>query len=159
MLRFPSTPLSRRRLLAVGAGTAGLALVGGCALPADDRGPDPLLELLEAAARDAREFAVADVSHGDHVTALRALAETRRLHAERLGDLGEQLSPRVDAGATGSAAPAPDPVCPPVELVRDRLRADARAAAEVAAGSDGRRAEVVAAVSAACAAAAEVVLA
>ena len=156
MPRYAPVPLSRRRFVAATAGVTGLVLAGGCVPLAADRDPDPLLELLEAAERDAREFAAADASHGDLVTDLRGLAETRRVHADRL----TALIDRAEAGAETTTGPAEASaaVCPPVEQVRERLRSDARRAAEVTVDTDGPRAELAASVSASCTAAAEVLL-
>jgi hypothetical protein len=55
--------------------------------------------------------------------------------------------------------PTQAPVCPPAEEVRSRLRADAADAAGAAAATEGARAEIAGAVSAACTAAVEVELA
>lgn len=149
-------PLSRRRFVAAAAGVAGLVAAGGCGLPAVDDAPDPLLELAEAAGRDADELAVADASHGESVAPLRLIADARRVHAERLY---EEIARQRDADAEPPREILrPAPVCPPLEEVRSRLRADARRAAEVAAGTEGYRASLVAAVSASCTAAVEVVL-
>lgn len=148
--------LTRRRFLAASAGVVGLAVSTGCAAPGTDTSPDPVLEMIRSAQRDAREFAAADASHGAYVDALRRTADVRRIHAERLGELVDH--PQETAPAEpGTAAPAPA-YCPPVEEVRTRLRADAGRASEVAVGSDGIRAELTGAVSAACTAALEVLL-
>lgn len=151
-----SSPLSRRRFVASTVGVAGLMVAGGCALPTADDEPDPLIELAEAAVRDAEELAAADAAHGEDVARLRRVADARRVHAQRLH---EEISLR----RSGDDEPyreilQPAPVCPPLEDVRIRLRADARRAAEVAVDAEGYRAELVAAVSAACTAAVQVVL-
>lgn len=148
--------LSRRQFAVAAAGVAGLAVAGGCALPTVTDRPDPLLGLLEAAERDARELAAADASHGDRVGALRRLADTRRVHAERLAGLVDRPQ---DDEQQPTPVPTPAPVCPPAEEVRSRLRADAADAAGVAAATEGSRAEIAGAVSAACTAAVEVELA
>lgn len=171
--------LSRRRFVATAAGLAGFTVAGGCAVPSPDREPDPLISLAENAARDAREFAVANESHGSSAGALRRLADVRQVHAERLtdeveraanGDLfgsaesdGAGGAPRVGSGestvpVSESSANAAA-VCPPVDQVRTRLHADAQSAAEVAVSAVGYRAELAAAVSASCTAALEVELA
>ncbi|MDX2355603.1 twin-arginine translocation signal domain-containing protein [Dietzia sp. PP-33] len=160
----PAAPVSRRRFVAVSAVVTGLAAVGGCALPVVDDAPDPLVQLAEAADRDARELAAADVSHGDDVARLRRIAEARRTHFERLSaEIGRQTTtgeaPPDDVATEDGVATDRPVTCPPVEEVRARLREDARRAAEVAVDSRGSRAEVTAAVSAACTAAVEVVLA
>lgn len=149
--------LSRRRFVGAAIGVTGFAVAGGCALPAVVDRPDPLIPLIDAAVRDARELAAADAIHGDRVGALRRIADARRMHADALAGLTDT----ADEGE-GEEEPAtlpPPPVCPPVDEVRARLRADAALAADVAAESDGDRAEIAGAVSAACTAAAEVVLA
>src|SRR5699024_2114781 len=117
--------------------------------------PDPLLGLLEAAERDARELAAADASHGDRVGALRRIADVRRVHAERLTAIVE----RPEDDATPTPVPPDPPVCPPADEVRSRLRADAADAAGAAATTEGAGAEIAGAVSAACTAAVEVELA
>lgn len=147
--------LSRRRFVGAAVGVTGFAVAGGCALPAVVDRPDPLIPLIDAAARDARELAAADATHGDRVGALRGIADARRVHAGALAELADT----ADEGAAQPVTPAPPPVCPPVDEVRSRLRADAALAADVAAETDGARAEIAGAVSAACTAAAEVVLA
>ena len=147
--------LSRRQFIAAAAAAAGLAVAGGCALPAGIGHPDALIGLLDAAERDARELAAADASHGERAGALRRIADARRIHAQQLADLVER--PDGDQRLTpSSASPL---VCPPVEEVRARLRVDAAGAAEAAAASEGARAEIAGAVSAACTAAVEVELA
>lgn len=153
---YPPLVLTRRRFAAVAIGAAGLALAAACGSAAEDT-PDPILELIDAAERDARELAAADASHGERVSGLRRIAEARRVHAERLGEL--VVDPRTPDEATDSPGSQPDAVCPPVDEVRRRLRADAERAGEVAVNSEGSRAEVTAAVAAACTAAVEVVLA
>lgn len=162
------TRISRRRFVAASAGLAGLMTAGACALPAPGEAPDPFLRLAEAADRDARELAAADASHGAHVTGLRRVAQARRVHAERLFD---EIRRRADddAGAIGTgtgAGPtgtddsgAATVTCPPIDEVRARLNADARAAGDAAVASEDYRAELAASVSAACTAALEVVLA
>lgn len=181
----PGPSLSRRHFVAVTAGVAGLVAAGGCTLPDPEREPDPLLHLAEAADRDARELAAADASHGGDVGRLRRIGEVRRVHAERLGaeirrvdppgdddeagpDDGAAVAEQAgdagsgDAGTEGTGPGAAGPaavVCPPIGEVRERMRADARRAAEFAASATGYRAELAAAVSAACVAAVEVVLA
>ncbi|AWH92241.1 hypothetical protein [Dietzia lutea] len=147
--------LSRRRFVGAAVGVTGLAVAGGCALPAVVDRPDPLIPLIDAAARDARELAAADATHGGRVGALRRIADARRVHADALAELADT----ADEGEDQPVAPAPLPVCPSVDEVRARLRADAALAADVAAAIDGARAEIAGAVSAACTAAAEVVLA
>lgn len=147
--------LSRRRFVAAAAGVAGLAVTAGCALPAVTDDPDRLIDLLDAAERDAREFAAADASHGEWTGPLRRIAEVRRVHAERLSEIVE----RPTAEGQPSTSPGAPAVCPPVAEVRARLRGDAAGAAEVAVASKGARAEIAGAVSAACTAAAEVELA
>ncbi|GAA1052954.1 MAG: hypothetical protein Q7T31_07375 [Dietzia sp.] len=152
-----TTPVSRRRFVAVTAVATGVAAAGGCALPLVDDEPDPLVPLAAAAARDAREFAAADASHGDDVARLHRMADARRTHAERLS---AEIGP-TDAGETPSdgAAAGPPAICPPIGEVRTRLRDDARRAGEVAVAARGERAALAAAVSAACTTAVEVVLA
>lgn len=156
MLSSSPVALSRRRFLAVSSGVVGLAVATGCAVPTADDSPDPILELIRAAERDAREFAAADASHGKYADALRRLAEVRRIHAERLGELVD------DPAASGTAATTPPPgaaaSCPPIAEVRTRLRGDADQAAGVAVAADGARAELTGSVSAACTAAVEVEL-
>ncbi|MGN0102187.1 MAG: hypothetical protein ACI39C_14715 [Dietzia sp.] len=147
--------VSRRTFVTAAAGLTGLAAVGGCALPAVVDRPDPLVPVLDAALRDSRELAAADATHGDRVGALRRIAEARRVHAVSLGELTDL----PDSGQTPPDAAQVTPICPPVDEVRERLRADAALAAVVAAEVDGARAEIAGAVSAACTAAAEVVLA
>lgn len=147
--------LSRRRFVGAAVCVTGFAVAGGCALPAVVDRPDPLIPLIDAATRDARELAAADATHGDRVGALRRIADARRMHADALAGLTDT----ADEGEEQPATPAPPPVCPPVDEVRARLRADAALAADVAAEIDGARAEIAGAVSAACTAAAEVVLA
>lgn len=165
------TPLSRRRFVAVTAGLVGLLAAGACAVPEPDREDDPLHRLAHSAARDARELAAADASHGDDAARLRRVGEVRRVHAERLGaEVDRQAAgPTVAVDELIGSEPTPTTavaddrggtvVCPPIDEVRARLRDDATAAAEVAAESEGYRAELAAAVSAACTAALEVVLA
>ena len=151
-------PLSRRRFIAVTAGATALAAtVGGCSTPLSLGGPDPLVEIADAARRDAVQFAAADASHGDRIQILHTLAEVRRDHAERLQEMIEQPSPDVTSSAI-EAEEAP-PVCPPLDEVRTRLRADASRATEVAVDAEGTRAELTASVAAACISAVEVVLA
>lgn len=147
--------LSRRQFAVAAAGVAGLAVAGGCALPTVTDRPDPLLGLLEAAERDARELAAADASHGDRVGALRRIADVRRVHAERLTAIVD----RPEDDATPTPVPPDPPVCPPADEVRSRLRADAADAAGAAATTEGAGAEIAGAVSAACTAAVEVELA
>ena len=147
--------LSRRHFVTVAAGVAGLAVTGGCALPVVNDRPDPLLGLLEAAERDARELAAADASHGERVGALRRIADARSRHAERLAELVER--PVDDDRPT--PAPTSPPVCPPVDEVRSRLRADAADAADAAVAAEGTRAEIAGVVSATCTAAVDVELA
>lgn len=149
--------LTRRRFVAASAGLAGLAAAGGCALPEPTREPDPFGALAEAAARDARELGAADASHGSDAARLRRIADVRRVHADHLTAEVLRLDP--EGSATGDEPPPATAVCPPIGEVRERLRADARRAAEQAAASEGYRAELAAAVSAACTAAVEVVLA
>lgn len=153
----PTVVLTRRRFIAVAAGATGLALTAACGTGPAVGDPDPILELLGAAERDARELAAADASHGDRAGALRRIADARRIHAERLGELiGE---PQAAEEMSDSPAPDSAAVCPPVDEVRRRLRADAKHAGEIAVSSEGARAEIAAAVAAACTAAVEVVLA
>ncbi|MBS7547516.1 hypothetical protein [Dietzia massiliensis] len=149
--------LSRRRFVGAAVCVTGFAVAGGCALPAVVDRPDPLIPLIDAATRDARELAAADATHGDRVGALRRIADARRMHADALAGLTDTAD--EGEGEEQPATPAPPPVCPPVDEVRARLRADAALAADVAAEIDGARAEIAGAVSAACTAAAEVVLA
>lgn len=152
-----SPPLmSRRRFLGVTVGTAGLLAAPGCALPEPDGAPDPVLNLVLAAERDAREFAAADRTQGDLVGALHRLADVRRIQA---GQLEAALtSPRETPTPAPTTGP-PEPVrCPPVDEVRTRLRADIAAATEVALAESGIRAELTGAVAAACTAAVEVLL-
>ena len=131
--------------------------VGACALPRPVDEPDPLLELAEAADRDARELVSADASHGEDAGRLRRIGDVRRAHAEHLAAEIRRLAPEGETTiGIGTGTP---PVCPPLEEVRTRLRADARRAGEVAVSAEGYRAELAAAVSAACTAAVEVVLA
>lgn len=164
-----TAPVSRRRFVAVTAVATGMALAGGCALPPADDEPDPLLALAVAAARDARELAAADASHGDDAPRLRRIADARRIHAERLSaeigaaeidaaevEPGDTAEPIDTADVPGAGSPA---VCPPIGEVRERLREDARRAGEVAVDSRGYRSELAASVSAACTTAVEVVLA
>lgn len=152
MLRSAPAALSRRRFLTVSTGTVGLVLAAGCAAPSPDDAPDPVLELIRAAERDARQFAAADGGHGGYSEAIRRIGQARRIHAERLNGL-------LGSGASGTSTPATEPaVCPPVEEVRARLRADADRAGAVALESDGVRAELTGSVSAACAAAEQVLL-
>ena len=153
--------LSRRRFVGAAVCVTGFAVAGGCALPAVVDRPDPLIPLIDAAARDARELAAADATHGDRVGALRGIADARRVHADALAGLADTADEGEGEGEGEEqpATPAPPPVCPPVDEVRARLRADAALAADVAAEIDGARAEIAGAVSAACTAAAEVVLA
>lgn len=159
-------PLSRRRFVAASAGVLGLLATAGCALPAPEEDPDPLLRLATAAERDARELAAADASHGPDAAGLRQVGEIRRVHAERLtAEIDRLADDPTDASGTPTAAPTRAPgndgevVCPPISEVRARMRSDARAAGDFAASSEGYRAELAAAVSAACTAALEVVLA
>lgn len=154
--------LSRRRFLTVSCGAVGLVVATGCAVPALEGSPDPVLDLIRAAERDAREFAAADASHGSYLDAIRRIADVRRVHAERLGELVEFPQGTAAGGTDGAdaspAAPATPAVCPPVDEIRSRLRADAAGAADVASASDEVRAEITGAVSAACTAAVEVLL-
>lgn len=166
----PPILLSRRRFIAATTGLAGLAVIGGCseALPASE--PDPLNGLAAAAARDARELAAADASHGSATAGLKKIAEVRRVHAKHLADevgreAGDEPTPDDGDQADESNSPGePDPatpstvVCPPIDEVLARLRADARTASEFAVSAEGYRAELAAAVSAACTAAVEVIL-
>ena len=150
--------LSRRRFVAAATGVAGIvgsAAVGGCALPTETDRPDPLLDLLRAAERDARELAAADVSHGDRAGALRRVGDVRRIHAERLAE----IVVRPAGEAQGTPTQASPPVCPPVGEVRSRLRSDAAAAAAAATEAEASRAEIAGAISAACTAAVDVELA
>ncbi|UVE95620.1 hypothetical protein [Dietzia sp. B32] len=147
--------LTRRHFVVAAAGVAGLAAAGGCALPTVSDRPDPLLGLLDAAQRDARELAAADASHGERVGALRRIADVRRLHAERLTTIVE--FPADEGRPTPASTPAP--VCPPADEVRARLRVDAAGATDAAAAEEGPRAEIAGAIAAACTAAAEVELA
>lgn len=159
MLRSSPAALSRRRFLAVSAGTVGtvgLMATTGCAVPALDNTPDPILDLVLAAQRDAREFTAADDSHGGYVDALHRIGEARRVHAERLEAVLER--PRDPETVTPSAEPQAVVACPPVEEVRARLRADAAKATDVAVTAEGIRAELTGAVSAACTTAVEVLL-
>lgn len=153
-----TVPVSRRRFVAVTAVATGLVVAGGCAVPLVDDEPDPLLELAEGADRDARELAAANASHGDDVARLHRIADARRTHAEQLSaEIGPTDS--TEAPSNGAEADPPPAICPPIGEVRTRLRDDARRAGEVAVASRGSRAELAAAVSAACATAVEVVLA
>lgn len=153
------TPLSRRRFVAVTAGLAGLFVTGGCTLPEATPEDDPLERLARAAARDARELAAADASHGSDAARLRRVGGVRGTHSDRLAAEVD----RRNTNPAGGPGPGPDddatPICPPIDEVRTRLRNDAADAAEVAAESEGYRAELATAVSAACTAALEVVLA
>lgn len=146
--------LSRRQFVVAAAGVAGLAVATGCALPTVSDPTDTLLGLLDAAERDARELAAADASHGEWAGDLRRIGEVRRVHAERLAGIVRR--PTEEGQPT--TAPGGPVVCPPVAEVRSRLRADAAGAAEAATLSEGARAEIAGAVSAACTAAAEVEL-
>lgn len=150
--------LTRRRFLALSSGLAGLAVATGCGVPAIEDTPDPVLELIRAAERDARDFAAADASHGAHRDAILRIADVRRVHAERLAELVEPSAEPDVPESTPAAETEADLACPPVDEVRSRLRADAGGAAEVAAASEGIRAELTGAVSAACTAAVEVLL-
>ncbi|HJC30142.1 MAG TPA: hypothetical protein H9759_12190 [Candidatus Dietzia intestinipullorum] len=163
------TPLTRRGFMTASAGLVGLLSSGGCATSTTESEPDPLRRLADAATRDARELAAADASHGSDADRLRRIGGVRAVHAERLTDEIEReaggLQSLTDAvGSSGSAAPSPGrddaapAVCPPTDEVRRRLRADAGEAAEAAISAEGYRAELAAAVSAACTAALEVVL-
>ena len=149
--------VTRRRLLVATAGLAGLTAVGGCALPEPEREPDVLLPLAAAADRDALELAAADATHGSDVPRLHRIAEVRRIHAARLTEEIRRMDPPGDDHGEENLREAP--VCPPLADVRERLRSDARRAGEVAVAAQGYRAELAAAVAAACTAAAEVVLA
>ena len=152
------TLMTRRQFLGVTAGAAGLLAAPGCALPEPDDTPDPVLDLVLSAERDAREFASADRTHGDHVGALHRLADVRRIQA---GQLEAALtSPRQTPTPTPApSAGSPEPVrCPPVDEVRTRLRADIATATEVALAESGIRAELAGAVAASCTAAVEVLL-
>lgn len=153
----PALPLSRRRFVAAAAGLTALAAAGGCALPEPTREPDRLLPLHEAAERDALELGAADASHGGDVARLHRIARVRRVHADRLGEEIARLSPPETSAQDEILRPAP--VCPPLAEVRDRMRTDARRAADVAVGAEGYRAELAAAIAAACTAAVEVTLA
>ena len=164
MLNSDPPGLSRRRFLAASTGMVGLAVVTSCGVPTDEDTPDPVLDLIRAAERDAREFGAADASHGTYRDAIRRIADVRRVHAERLGELVERpveagaQEPTATTAATAETESETNPVCPPVDEVRSRLFADAGGAAEVAVTSEGVRAELTGAVSAACTAAAEVLL-
>lgn len=151
----PLIPSRRRFITAIGAiGVVGLAVAGGCAVPTIVERAEPLAPLRDAAQRDALELAAADSSHGEYADALRRLADIRRVHADRLGAL-------VDGARTDeptSTGPGPAPTCPPIDEVRARLRDDAATAAEAAGLTDGPEAELAGAVSAACTAAAAVML-
>lgn len=150
-------PVSRRRFVAVTAGATGLLFAGGCSLSPIDDEPDPLRLLAEAADRDARQLVAADASHGDDVARLRRIGEARRVHADRLAAEITRLAP--DESPSDGVEPGPPATCPPIGEVRARLREDAKRAAEVAVDSRGYRAELAAAVSAACTTAVEVTLA
>lgn len=150
------TLMSRRRFLGVTAGAAGLLAAPGCALPEPDDTPDPVLDLVLSAERDAREFAAADSAHGDHVGALHRLADVRRIQA---GQLEAALTSPRQTPTPAPSADSPEPVrCPPVDEVRTRLRADIATATEVALAESGIRAELAGAVAASCTAAVEVLL-
>lgn len=152
--------LSRRRFVAASAGLVGMAAAGGCALREPTREPDPLLALAAAAGRDALELGAADASHGPDAPRLVRIGLVRRVHADRLNQEIRRLNPPEPSGtSTTGENLRPAPVCPPLAEVRQRLRADARRAAELATASEGYRAELCAAVAAACTAAVEVVLA
>lgn len=155
----PGRLLSRRRFVGVTVGATGLLAAGGCALPSSVVEPDPLLELAESARRDAEQFSAADALHGDHVRALHRLAAVRRTHADRLDELTGGLLTAVTSTPGPERDPGTPAVCPPIDEVRSRLRDDAVRAADVVVDLEDTRAEVVAAVSAACTAAVEVVLA
>ncbi|MFD2393597.1 twin-arginine translocation signal domain-containing protein [Dietzia aerolata] len=150
--------LSRRRFLAASAGVMGAVAVTGCTGEEGDGVSDPVVELIRAAERDAREFAAADTSHGKYVDALRLIADVRRIHAERLAELVE-TPPESTAATTTTAEPDSVVTCPPVGDVRARLRTDSGHASEVALESEGIRAELTGSVSAACITAVEVLLA
>lgn len=150
--------LSRRRFLAASAGVMGAVAVTGCTGEEGDGVSDPVVELIRAAERDAREFAAADTSHGKYVDALRRIADVRRIHAERLAELVE-TPPESTAAITTTAEPDSVVTCPPVGDVRARLRTDSGHASEVALESEGIRAELTGSVSAACITAVEVLLA
>jgi len=152
----PNTSLTRRGFITVTAGVAGLAVGAGCTSEPPGEHTDPLRELFEAADRDAREFAAADASHGDYADALRTLAEIRQVHATWLGRFLEAPPPANGTSTPQSAGV--EAVCPPVVEVRQRLGEDAGQAGDVAVSSRGERAEVAAAVAAACTTAVEVVL-
>ena len=156
MLSSAPVALTRRRFLTVSSGAVGLMVASGCAVPALEGTPDPVLELIRAAERDAREFAAADASHGTYLDSIRRIADVRRVHAERLVELVDQPQDTTTDEAT--AEPTSPVQCPPVDEVRSRLRADAAGAADVASASDEFRAELTGAVSAACTAAVEVLL-
>lgn len=153
--------LSRRRFLAASAGVMGAVAVTGCTGEEGDGVSDPVVELIRAAERDAREFAAADTSHGKYVDALRRIADVRRIHAERLAELVElvETPPESTAATTTTAEPDSVVTCPPVGDVRARLRTDSGHASEVALESEGIRAELTGSVSAACITAVEVLLA
>lgn len=148
--------LTRRAFGALAAGTAGVALVGGCGPDETRTEADPLRSLAESARRDAAEFSAADASAGSAAPALRSLGGIRRQHAERLGEEIARLDPE---GARAASPTAPAATCPPVADVRTRLRDEARAARDAAASATGYRAALAASISACCLAAAEVVLA
>ena len=150
-------PVSRRRFVAVAAGATGFLVAGGCSIPLVDDDPDRLRLLAEAADRDARQLAAADASHGEDVARLRRIGEARRVHADRL--TAELDRPAPDDAPSDGVDPDQPAICPPIGEVRARLRDDARRAAEVAVDSRGYRAELAAAVSAACTTAVEVTLA
>ena len=156
MLNSDPPGLSRRRFLAASTGMVGLAVVTSCGVPTDEDTPDPVLDLIRAAERDAREFGAADASHGTYRDAIRRIADVREL-VERPVEAGAQ-EPTATTAATAETESETNPVCPPVDEVRSRLLADAGGAAEVAVTSEGVRAELTGAVSAACTAAAEVLL-
>lgn len=155
MLRSTPLPLTRRRFLAVSS-SAGLLMATGCALQKPEGTPDPVVELLLAAQRDAREFAAADSSHGQYVHALKRISEVRGVHAQRLEELVRTPS-ATESDVPDPASEAPV-VCPPVDEIRARLRSDADQARAVAVNSQGIRAELTGSVSAACVSAVEVLL-
>ncbi|WP_420094760.1 hypothetical protein [Nocardia asteroides] len=171
--------VDRRTALRAGAGAcAGLLLLGAAAGCASDpvHDPDQLAGQEERARVDAAAATAMAATEPARARALATVAAERTAHADALraeiarvvGHYGDGTTPvhrtraalpaepTVDpiTGATGGSAAPPTP-----QQLRDRLTRSRRSAADLARTQTGYRAGLLASISAACAAHAEVLLA
>lgn len=161
-------------------GAAGALALGATAGCADDtvHEPDPLYEQETLARADAAAATAAVATDPARGAALSTVAAERTAHADALraeiarvvGVYGDGTTPehRTRTPTALPAEPTVDPVTgaaggagapPSVPQVRDRLTRSRRSAADLARTQQGYRAGLLASISAACAAHAEVLLA